>query len=262
MSIDRIRPGEHIAPGYRVLGLLRQGEDVAVYDAWSEERDCRCVVKTLRPDRRNDRGSRARLLNEGDRLLALAHPHIVRAYEVRHRPTPLVALETLSGDTLGHMIEGPGPRLPTSDLCALTIQLASALTYLHRNGLLHLDVKPSNIICQLDQAKLIDLGIAQPPGPGRAGVGTALYMAPEQFTGGHLDAATDVWGLGAVLYEAASRVRPLNGGASLASAPIAPLRTHRRLPLDLATAIDACLAPDPSDRPTLDELGDAARRVM
>ncbi len=258
----RVRPGTDIAPGYRVLGLLRRGEDVDVYDVWSAERECRCVVKALRPERIDDRRARRRLLTEGRRLAAFTHPGLVRTYEVVERPAPQIILETLTGETLGYIIAGEGPRVPVFELGALGVQLCSVLGYLHRNDVLHLDVKPSNIICQADQAKLIDLGIARPPGRGSRGVGSPPYMAPEQYSGGRLSAATDVWGVGATLYEAASTRQPFGGtGVGGATGPAEPLRRYRRLPRPVTDAIDACLAIAPVDRPSIAELAKTLREV-
>jgi serine/threonine protein kinase len=263
VNVDRVRPGEDVVPGYRAIGPLRRGEDVDVYDAWSQERDCRCVVKILRQDRRADRAARSRLVAEGRLLLGFTHPHLVRAYDVQERPAPVVVLESLSGDTLGYLIGAHGPRLPVAEICAMGIQLCSAVGYLHRNRLLHLDLKPSNVICHLDQAKLIDLGIARPPGRGRAGVGTAAYMAPEQVRGAALSEATDVWGLGALLYEAASRVKPFgDDGSGPAPTHAEPVRTHRRLSRRLGDAIDGCLDPTPSARPTVGTLARVLRDAM
>lgn len=255
-------PGQDLAPGYRIIQLLRRGEEVDVFDVWSAERDCRCVAKALRPDRRDDRAARRRLLAEGRLLAGLAHPHLVRAYEVRERPVPVVVLETLTGETLGHMVDRGERRLAGAELGALGVQLCSALSYLHRNGVLHLDLKPSNVICEADQAKLIDLGIARPAGRCRAGVGTPAYMAPEQVRGGDLSEATDSWGLGALLYRSATRIAPF-GEAGVGREPgrAAPVRTHRRLPARVAAAIDACLEPAPDDRPTIAQMAAVLREI-
>jgi len=250
--------GATLAPGYEVTAHMRRGRHLDVYDAWSVERACPCVAKLPRPDRLGDRAVRRRLRDEGRLLVQLAHPNLVRAYEVVERPAPLVVLETLSGATLAYVVDDRGRRLPAADLAALGLQLCSALGYLHKHGVLHLDLKPSNIVAERGQAKLIDLSIARPPGRARRRVGTRVYMAPEQVRGGVLTAATDVWGLGAVLFEAAAARRPFAGeGFPQLERRADRVREHRRLPGPLGAAIDACLEPDPAGRPALHALADA-----
>jgi eukaryotic-like serine/threonine-protein kinase len=125
-------------------------------------------------------------------------------------PRPVVILETLTGATLAYLIDTAPRRLAISDIVHLGFHLCSALHYLHRHAVLHLDLKPSNIVSESRLAKIIDLSIARPPGRGRAGAGTTQYMAPEQVTGDYLGLATDVWGVGAVLWEAATGEEPFN----------------------------------------------------
>ncbi len=267
-----VRPeGDRPAPGYEVIEHLRRGRDIDVYDAWSYERDCRCVVKVLRPDRRAHAPARKRLRHEARLLLELAHPHIVRAYELVVRPDPLLALETLDGETLEHMIARRSQRLPVSDLAFLGMHLCSAMHYVHAHGHLHLDLKPSNVISDYGQAKVIDLSIARRPGRGRRGVGTRQYLSPEQARGGMLTPAADVWGIGVVLFEAATARRAFEDGVAallqtnhagrrlrlrqVASWP--SLRGLRRLPHGFAAAVEACLEPYPRDRPTVRELSAA-----
>jgi len=96
-----------LAPGYRALRLLHRNGGTLVYDAWSAERSCRCVVKVTDPRRADARDRRA-LAAEGRLLLSLTHPHIVRAYELRLRPAPALVLETLPGETLRHAIRARG----------------------------------------------------------------------------------------------------------------------------------------------------------
>jgi serine/threonine protein kinase len=156
------------APGYRTIELLRRGRDLDVYDVWSEERACRCVIKAVRPDRLHRDGAGSRLLDEGRLLCRLTHPHIVRGYEVCEEPFPMVVLETLAGETLGHMIDR-GAALSVPELAQLGLHLCSAIRYLHGHGVLHLDLKPSNVIAECGRAKLIDLSVARPPGSRRAG---------------------------------------------------------------------------------------------
>jgi serine/threonine protein kinase len=199
-----LAPGNEVAPGYEVIEHLRRGRNLDVYDVWSEERACRCVIKALRPDRLGREGPASRLLDEGRLLRDLSHPHIVRGYEVIETPVPMFVMETLTGETLGHMIDVRDAQLSAAELAHLGLHLASALRYLHAHGWLHLDLKPSNVISECGRAKLIDLSVARPPGPAHAGIGTLYYMAPEQARGDELGPAADVWGIGAVLFEAAT----------------------------------------------------------
>ena len=93
------------------------------------------------------------------------------------------------------------------------MHLCSAVQFLHRHRIVHLDLKPSNVISDLGQAKLIDLSIARAPQLVKPGIGTRRYMAPEQVHGGEIGTYTDMWGLGAVLFEAAPCSRPVAASA-------------------------------------------------
>ena len=140
-----LRRGAVLAPGYRVVEHISRGRPLDVYDAWSEARRTRCVAKRLRPDCADDASARRRLLAEGRLLRRLSHPHLVRAYEVIARPEPTVILEPLPGDTLDHLVHEGSGRLPAAAVAGLGRQLASAVAYLHGEGVLHLELKPSNI---------------------------------------------------------------------------------------------------------------------
>ncbi|QTD97427.1 serine/threonine-protein kinase [Streptomyces cyanogenus] len=282
-------PGTEPVPGYEILaGLARTGwQDV--YDAWSAERDCRCVIKMVRSDRRGERRLGERLLREGRWLRDFTHPHLVRAYDVRAEPEPLVVLETLTGETLSHLLHRLRHRPSAADVALLGVQLCSAVHYLHGRGLLHLDMKPSNVVVERGLAKVLDLSVARPPGPAPAGVGTCCYLAPEQARGGRLTAAADVWGIGVTLFEAACGDLPFDcrttGGAT--ERPYAgdepctgtgtgdpddwypqlertapPAGSRRRLPPALAAAVDSCLRPDPPARPTVAGLAAALEAVL
>jgi eukaryotic-like serine/threonine-protein kinase len=168
--------------GYRLLELLNSGHACDTWDAWSEERGCRVIVRT------------GDVRREGRLLQRLTHPNIVRAYEV-HRS--YLVLETLSGSTLRAL-----GALEHDDAVEMGRQLCSAVGYLHRQGWLHLDLKPDNLIADGGRLKVIDFSIAQRPGRIEAGTGTRRWMAPEQEHGGRVSAATDVWGIGAVLRDA------------------------------------------------------------
>jgi serine/threonine protein kinase len=200
-------------------------------------------------------------------LLRLTHPHIVRAYELVERPHPVLVLEALTGATLDYVLDTRSRRLPALDVAYLGLQLCSAMRYLHRFGLLHLDLKPANVISEAGIAKVIDLSVARPPGPAPSGVGTRQYLSPEQARGGVLGPPADVWGIGAVLYAAATGQRPFYPLDKDTPYPQLEKRapgigTLRRLPRPLADAIDGCLEPDPGERPRLPELSDRLENLV
>jgi eukaryotic-like serine/threonine-protein kinase len=260
------------ASGYEVLDHLHRSRGFDVYDAWSTERRCRCVIKTPRADRLDDPKLRRRLEREGHLLRRLTHPHILRGYDVIPGPPSAVVTETLRGATLEHLLE-TSRRLTAAEAAVLGMQLCSAVAYLHDQGYLHLDLKPSNVVVDAGRAILVDLSIARKPGRGIPGLGTWAYLAPEQALGDQLGPAADVWGIGVVLFEALTG-RPLfgdrdadeDGDSDVATDSVDPedypqlearaprIRTVRRLPAALATAIDACLEPDASRRPSVCDL--------
>lgn len=251
--------GEELAPGYEVIAHLSRSALLDVYDVWSEERDCRCVAKLLRPDCEAETRARRRLLDEGRLLERLTHPHIVRAYDTMERPLPIVILETLGCATLAYLIESRTRRLPLSDVLFLGVQLCSAMRYLHANGVLHRDLKPANVVADRGQAKLIDLSLARPPGRVRPGGGTPNFMAPEQARGGEIGFATDVWGIGAVLFSAATGRVPFHAGDG--AYPQLERRAdrvsaHRRVPAAFDRVVAGCLDPEPSARPAVERLRD------
>ncbi|PZG92635.1 serine/threonine protein kinase [Streptomyces sp. NTH33] len=273
--------GTRPVEGYEVIGLLDRTGWMDVYDSWSEERACRCVIKMVRPDLRDAPEPADRLLREGRWLCAFTHPHLARAYETFTEPEPLVVMETLTGETLAHLIGRLRRRPAATDVALLGVQLCSAVHYLHGRDLLHLDLKPSNVVVERGHVKVLDLSTAQPPGDAPSGVGTFGYLSPEQARGGLLTAAADVWGIGVTLYEVAGGDPPFHrneggeGGESgtygrttgdrrypqlEAAAP--PIASLRRLPRPLAAAIDGCLSPEPADRPTVAELTAALTALL
>jgi eukaryotic-like serine/threonine-protein kinase len=253
--LGAVAPGAELVPGYEVVELMRRGGRLDTYDVHSRERDCRCVVKVIRPDREHEVGCRQALIREGELLRDFAHPHLVRVYEVLTEPRPAVVMETLTGATLAAVID-ESPISPV-ETALLGRQLASALSYLHGRGWLHLDVKPSNVVVQAGRAILIDLSLVTRPGTGRPHAGTHGYLAPEQVTGQDLSPASDVFGLGVTLGEALTGELPYGEEDRWVSGS-SPRRTRwsfrRRLanaPAPLAALIHACIDPDPVRRATL-----------
>ncbi|MHA6801275.1 serine/threonine-protein kinase [Bounagaea algeriensis] len=259
-----VEPGAELAPNYRVVAHLRRGTRLDVYDLWSAERSCRCIGKTLRPERAGDNQAAGSLRNEGVMLTQLTHPHLVRGYEITatHAPTrPVVIVETVGGNTLGYLIANEEHIAPL-DVAVLGIQLCSVLSYLHQRGWVHLDVKPSNIVASGGRAVLLDLSLACRIGE-LSSAGTFDYLSPEQARGDPMTATADTWGLGVTLYEALSgappwrhvphRERTAGGGRYYPQLrePPEPLTGQQAWPQPLARAVDACLEPAPEQRPTV-----------
>jgi len=279
-------PAASLPAGFEPIAPLSRARTYEVWDAWDERRACRVVVKVVRPDRRGDDAAAGRLLVEGELLERLRHPHIVRALEIVPGPEPALVMETLGGATLAHIIDEQEP-LEAEEIAHLGMQLISAVAHLHCCQRLHLDLKPSNVIAEAGRARLIDLGLASPPGWIAPGLGTWSYLAPEQARGGEVGAAADVWGLGATMFDCACGFPPFDdpahegdgsapGGATPAadgsrpsgssrsgdwpgefpqlSRRARPVAEVRPLEPRLAALIAACLEPEPELRPSLAEL--------
>lgn len=252
-----VAPGDLLAPGYAVVQHLRRGNRLDVYDAWSLDRETRCIAKLVRPDRVEEPHTAVALRREGHTLRDLAHPHLVRAYDVIEEPQVVVVMETLTGPSLGEVLD-KHTRLSPDDVAVLGSQLISVLRYLHRFGHIHGDVTPGNVITEGTTAKLIDLSLSGPAGPVRAGVGTRGYRAPEQASGADQSEATDVWGFGAVLHHALTghtydeperwwQRRPARAGS-----------TRRQL-MEL---IDRCLQEPPAARATTAEISAVLEAIV
>jgi serine/threonine protein kinase len=276
LDVPVLGPGEVLAPGLRVVEHLSRGQALDVYEVYAEDLMCHCIAKAARPDRPEQR-VRDRLLLEGDLLRRLSHPHLGRALDVTTDASgePVLLLEMVVGPTLEEIVDSRARRLPATDVAHLGRQLASALHHLHGAGFLHLDVRPANVVARAGFATLIDLSIARPPGPVRRGLGSREYLSPEQALGTVATVATDVWGLGATLFEAATGTPPFvphdeaetrswDAGEHLQlTAPRRdPLDLRPRLHPEVAGLVRGCLSPEPGDRPGLREVHADLGRVV
>ncbi|GGB52393.1 protein kinase [Virgibacillus dakarensis] len=260
-----IKEGDYLFPRYTVIELMRRGKDCDVYHVWSEDRYCSCIGKCLRPDRLEKRAAKERLIREGEYLKRLTHPNLVRAYEVHNDPFPIMIQETLTGQTLHHLVKTQqNRRLSVKQLAHLGAQLCSVMHYLHQEGILHLDLKPSNIINQPPLAKVIDLSIAAQPGEIKKGAGTRQFMAPEQARGDQLTTAADIWGIGAVLFFAATGNAPFQtydgNRYDQLERCAEKVQTCRRLPANFANIINRSLHPNPLQRPKIEEIASTMKQ--
>jgi serine/threonine protein kinase/Tol biopolymer transport system component len=265
------RPGERqgeIVSHYRILERIGGGGMGVVYKA-EDIRLGRTVALKFRPDEfAGDKAALDRFQREGRAASVLNHPNICTLYDVGQSGAhPFLAMEFLEGQTLLQII-ATGP-LPIETILDLGIQISDALDAAHGKGIVHRDIKPSNIfVTTRGSAKIMDFGLAK-LAPGRANsaptspgaedlrtiagspIGTVSYMSPEQARGEALDARTDLFSFGVVLYEMATGQRPFQGettattfDAILNKTPLAPVQLRPDLPAELELIIGKALDKD------------------
>jgi eukaryotic-like serine/threonine-protein kinase len=257
--------GDEIAQGRSVLRLLGGGRRYEAYLVWDERMLAPMVAKLLRPDQAEDDAALRALRREADALEALAHPVIMRCFDaVLDPPHPHVLVEHLEGPTLRELLRSRRT-LPAQRVRSLGMSVASALHYMAEEGWLHLDLKPSNILMG-DPPRVIDLSLARTlerAARVREPIGTNAYMAPEQCEpSGELSPASDVWGLGATLYQALAGWRPFPKATPEERFP--QLHQQARplppqVPRELSAVVLACLRPDPARRPSAGKLFELLR---
>jgi serine/threonine protein kinase len=255
--------GEQIVPGRFAQRLLGGGWSYEAYVAFDEALLYPVVVKLLRPDRVGDPSSVRGLRSEAETLRSISHPAIARLLDAQ--PTgarPHLVLELVDGPRLSTLIRRYGP-LAIEQVAPLAAELGAALHYLHGRRLVHLDVKPKNVI-MAGPPRLIDFSIARSVMAARETtqpIGTDPYMAPEQCdpeAGTPMQAASDVWGLGATMYEAIAGRPPFGPVSEGADTPGSrwpqllrdPEPLSNDVPAALAATVMSCLERRPEDRPT------------
>ena len=262
-------PGDKIGPN-QILEIIGEGGSACVYKVWHEGLEVIRAIKILKQDK--NKHARDRFLTEAKILADIHHPNIIEIHHIGYydQQIPFLELEYVEGMSVKAMIK-ENRSLPLPVALAITYFVCQALHYAHLKdytlygkvyrGLIHRDVKPENIVISRDGiVKLMDFGIARPSEVGLHTVGarimgTLVYLSPEQLNGNQLDHRSDIFSLGAVLYEMVTgkRAFPQKTLSELVHKKTAgqyrPINLNETsLPEHLVKIIDICMSLDPADR--------------
>ena len=257
-----------IAGRYELGEVLGSGGMSSVYRAFDTLLERNVALKILHPQYLGDDDHVERFRREARSVAQLSHPNVVTVIDRgEDAGREYIVFELVDGDDLKELVERGGP-LPVRRVLELGLEVGRALAFAHAQGLVHRDVKPQNVLLDADgRAKVTDFGIARSLGTASTTetgtvLGTSHYIAPEQARGERVDALTDVYSFGAVLYELLAGDVPFPGDSFLTVAmkhvnePVPNVLDRRPdVPLRLASLVERCLAKEPADRPaSMDEV--------
>lgn len=274
-----LTPGTRLGP-YEIVAQLGAGGMGEVYKARDTRLNRTVAIKILPASLASDPEFRARFRREANAAAALSHPHLCVLHDVgHHEGLDFLVMEHLVGETLADRLRRGA--LPFDHVLRHGLEIAAALEAAHRQGFIHRDLKPGNIMLTATGAKLLDFGLAKPgSGPGaletrtapittdRRILGTLAYMAPEQLEGQEADARSDIFAFGAVLYEMATGKRAFEAGtatgvmaATLKGQPTGG-DLDGSIPFIFRKVVGRCLAKSPEQRwQTVGDLADVLRWI-
>lgn len=262
-----LKEGDEIVPGRYALKLLGGGHRYEAYLTWDEEMLSLVVAKVLRPNYLSSESALRTLAAEATAVTTLNHPVLMRCFDaVLDGPRPHLVLEFLDGPRLSALIRNQGS-LALEQAIPLGVQLSSALHYMHQKKMVHLDVKPRNIIMGAPP-RLIDLSIARTFEEAEKAdhpIGTDAYMAPEQCEPklvGRMGPKSDTWGWGVTMYEAITGSLPFpkideSDDGRFPQLHLEPRPFDSDTPTELADLVMSSLEKRPENRPTPAEIAAA-----
>ena len=246
---------------YNVIDKLGEGGMGVVYKAQDSKLKRTVALKFLPPDLFRNPDSKQRFIHEAQVASALQHNNICVIHDIDETDDGqlFICMEYYEGETLKDRIKGQ--RLRIKEAIDIAIEIAKGIARAHESDIIHLDLKPANImITDRREVKIVDFGLAKFTGQNKitkvgSTLGTTAYMSPEQIWGNSIDARTDIWALGVVLYEMIAGEIPFQGDVEQAvmhailkkePKPVSSLRQD--IPNGLERIIDKCLAKDPKKR--------------
>lgn len=266
-----------LAPRYELLDLLGEGGMGCVFRAREESLRRLVAVKVLAPSLAEDDVARVRFTRESRAVAAISHPNVIGVYGVGETPElklPFIVMQYIDGPTLAAWMR-THPRTTEATGRRVIGEVASALAAAHSHGVVHRDVKPSNVLIEATtgRAIVVDFGVSALLTPGEPSVeappvttsgiivGTPVYMSPEQAAGDRVQAPSDIYSLGVVAYELFASDLPFKANSAMGWAAAhmrdipAPLATRRaEISPEVLQLVDRCLAKDPSERPRAQEI--------
>src|SRR6266705_518518 len=252
---------------YELDGVVGRGRMAEVYRARDLRLDRIVAVKTLRDDLARDQTFQARFRREAQSAASLNHPSIVAVYDtgedmVGPTPVPYIVMEYVDGRTLRDLLREDRRLMPERAM-EISDGVLRALDYSHRNGIIHRDIKPGNVmLTRAGQVKVMDFGIARAVSDAQATmtqtaqvIGTAQYLSPEQARGERVDARSDLYSTGCLLYELLTGRPPFLGDSPVAIAyqhvrenPVPPSQLDPDIPAWADSIVLRAMAKDPRDR--------------